>query len=560
MLQLETQNMEQSNPVQKRNSSSSRYFNDDKADNDVEDEKMVEDENKQKRNKRKDKFAGPAPINKEALKKYKRGEQNNVKHLIDKKHKRNLKNEEHKIKQAEEEAARAELLLTEEAGFLEADEGEETSKISQHELARNVDVTSAQKYFELKLDQFGPYRLDYTRNGRHLVIGGQKGHLASIDWVTKKLLFEINVMETIREVQWLHLETMLAVAQKKWLYIYDHQGTELHCVKTFNDVLRMEFLPYHFLLAATSSVGYLKYLDISVGKEISAYQTKCGRLNVMAQNPYNAIVHLGHSNGTVTMWSPNEKEPLVKMICHPTSVTSVAIDPKGLYMATSGQDRILKIFDVRTYKPLQAYKIGLGATELSFSQRGLLAAAVGNVVEIYKDCCTTAVEKAYMTHRCTWPLSDLKFCPYEDVLGLTHSKGFSSLLIPGAGEPNFDSLEANPYHSKRQRQQWEVKALLEKIQPELISLDPGKIGQVDKITMQQKFKEKQEYLGFDKPHGFVPKHKLKGRSSAGNRQHRRQKVADELTRQKVKASTKQKERKKEHEFTYTSALDRFKRK
>lgn len=64
----------------------------------------------------------------------------------------------------------------------------------------------------------------------------------------------------------------------------------------------------------------------------------------------------------------------------------------------------------------------------------------------------------------------------------------------GAGEPNFDALDVNPYRSIKQRQEWEVKALLEKVQPELIGLDPGLLGKVDQATFEQKHKERVEAL------------------------------------------------------------------
>lgn len=51
-------------------------------------------------------------------------------------------------------------------------------------------------------------------------------------------------------------------------------------------------------------------------------------------------------------------------------------------MATSGIDRTLKIWDLRTYKMLQSYKLPSGAGQLAFSQRGLLASSLGNIVQV----------------------------------------------------------------------------------------------------------------------------------------------------------------------------------
>ncbi|XP_054644661.1 WD repeat-containing protein 46 isoform X2 [Dunckerocampus dactyliophorus] len=522
---------------------------------------------------KRDPFPGPAPIPKARMKKFARKEKS--KEQISKKYfklRAAIAQSDETSKLAQKQAARFDLLLPEEAGFLEGDKDEDTCTISQHDIAEAVDITSGAKYFNLNLSQFGPYRLDYSKTGRHLLLGGRRGHVACVDWQSKQLMCEINVMESINDVRWLHTETMFAVAQKKWLYIYDSNGIELHCIRKFNDILRMQFLPYHFLLATASATSFLQYLDVSVGKEVATICTKMGRLDVMCQNPYNAIIHLGHPNGTVTLWSPNQKEAVVKMLCHQGGVRSVTVDKTGTYMVTSGMDKKLKVFDIRKFQPVKSYFLPEGASCLSLSQRGLLSAATGDVIQVYRDVWSTdTVTKPYMAHRVRAAAWGLHFCPFEDVLGVGHGQGFTSMLVPGAGEPNFDGLDSNPYRSTKQRQEWEVKALLEKIQPDLISLDPRELGKVDVATFQQRHQDRVEALGFDPlaRERFVPKYKKKGRSSTGNVERRKKQVAHGGKRalivqsmedkMKMQKERKAKESKASALASQKSALDRFRK-
>lgn len=186
----------------------------------------------------------------EANQAYGRGKGINTKQIKDKKLRRNLKELENKYQNATLKAKDAEILLENTPGFLEAEgELERTYNVKQGDIVANVAVETAQKRFELNLDQLGPYVCDYSRNGRELLIGGRKGHVATMDWREGKLGCEIQLGETVRDVKWLHNNQFFAVAQKKYVYIYDRNGVELHCLRKHSEVTHMEFLPYHFLLA-----------------------------------------------------------------------------------------------------------------------------------------------------------------------------------------------------------------------------------------------------------------------------------------------------------------------
>ena len=452
---------------------------------------------------------------------------------------------------------------------MEADDNEETYQITQREIVESVDISSATKHFDLNLD-LGQYAINYYRSGRHLLIGGRRGHVAAIDWITKELICEFNVQESVHDIHWLHMPTMFAVAQKDWVYIYDNRGTQLHCIKKLYRTFKLDFLHYHFLLVSASDNGFISWLDASMGKMVATHKMKVPRLTALKQNPYNAIMATAHPNGMVDMWSPNQKEAVVSMLCHPSAVRDIAFDNEGRHMVTAGVDRTVRVWDIRNYKCLQSYKLRAVPGHLDVSQRNLLAVSVGNVIEVYKDCFRTPVDTPYMRHRLNANISDVEFCNFEDVLGIGHQKGFTSVIIPGSAEPNFDALESNPYMTLTQRREMEVKALLDKIPADLIALDPTVLGTVDSKGLKNRLEDKKK-VRYVKPQNieFESKPK-KRRQKTAKKEKVKKELRDKEKRSEIKQNIKQKLQKKNKEKTNSeqnkesniemNVLDRFKTK
>ena len=68
----------------------------------------------------------------------------------------------------------------------------------------------------------------------------------------------VQVRETVRDVAFLHSEQFFAAAQKKYVYIYDKRGLEVHCLK-----VRGLAMHAHFSAAAAHALAGRSMPDVA---------------------------------------------------------------------------------------------------------------------------------------------------------------------------------------------------------------------------------------------------------------------------------------------------------
>lgn len=406
--------------------------------------------------------------------------------------------------QAASSAARVhEYLLPESPGYIEPAPGgvEHTFNAQQEDIVNAVDEGASLKAFDLPLPGSGPFRLSYTHTGRHLLMAGERGHIVLSEWKRSHLVTEEQLYDTVRDAIFLHNDNFFATAQSKCAYIYDKRGQEVHALDTHTEPVLLDFLPKHFLLVSASKTGVLRYQDTTDGRMVAQHHTKGGRPLALRQNPWNSVMCMGHHNGTVSMWTPNMGQPVVRMLTHKGPLRDVAFDRSGTYMVTAGADAQVRVWDIRKYTSLHSYFAAQPPVSMDVSQRGFIALSWGSRVQVWKDALSSKASAPYINHtvangnarvRC------VRFCPYDDALGVGHSEGMTSMLVPGAGEPNFDAYVANPFENKRQKQEQEVTKLMDKLQPSMIQLEPESVGKLkqepEEVQKQKRVEAKQAEL------------------------------------------------------------------
>lgn len=341
----------------------------------------------------------------------------------------------------------------------------------------------------------------------------------------------------------------------------------------------MQYLPYHFLLATIGNAGYLKYMDVTEGRMVAEIRTKVGSPTAFRQNPWNAIIFSGDRSGNVSLYSPSSPSYLAKIHSHAGPCRSIAIDRTGKYMVSAGQDQSLVLTDLRMthnepFREVQRYHLPRPGTSLDVSDSGLVACAWGSQLSIYKDMFLrhqddqVKASRPYMTggggregSSGSQQIERVRFCPFEDILGISHQSGFSTMIVPGAGT-GFDALEVNPFETTPQRQESEVRKLLEKLQPETISLNPDFIGKLDLASAEIRKKEKD----LDRP-PEDPLLKLKNRGKGRNSSLRkllrkkgsRNIIDDQRLRVQELYESQKKSKQQQKEQDYGLALARFAR-
>jgi U3 small nucleolar RNA-associated protein 7 len=303
-----------------------------------------------------------------------------------------------------------------------------------------------------------------------LAAASLRGHITTINRRKSKFECDIQVGEAAYDIKFLNSHRFFAVAQKKALFIYNSRGEEIHCLKNHNGSLKLAFLHHQMLLGSIGLGGVLRYQDTMTGKIVAQHKTCYGTCDVMQLDQNRGILCLGHNNGKVTLWTPNLGQPVVNMLSHKGRVVTVANDPTGFRLLTTGEDFSVKIWDIRNFHIMQYFKPKNIVTCSDISQNGMIGLGCNNHIQILRESPKNKKQIPYLNYTSAQSsLRTLMFCPFDDFVLLGHSNGIMSKYVPGASEMKDHSVASHIFHDDCTQKE-ELGHFLRKLRPNTVLL------------------------------------------------------------------------------------------
>ena len=226
-----------------------------------------------------------------------------------------------------QQAVETRLTMRPESGSIETENPmERTFKLSQRKIETEVDLGTKRKLFDFALPG-GPFSFfSSSRNGRYALMSGSGGQISVLDRHSMESLCDFTTGECVTTSTFLHDHTLLAAAQRKYVYIYSSRnGEEVHCLRDQTAVTHLDYLPYHYLLVSAGETGMLRFLDTTTGNPVSKLASKSGAAQAMRCNRTTGVTVMGHTSGAISLWTPTLQDSAMKMCSrgYKISITNV---------------------------------------------------------------------------------------------------------------------------------------------------------------------------------------------------------------------------------------------
>ncbi len=145
-------------------------------------------------------------------------------------------------------------------------------------------------------------------------------------------------------------------------------------------------------IAAGRRDGSIVVLDAVTGETLFTFTTTDPtasesiraqeEVNQVAFSPDHTQIISGHDSGWLRVWEMENSEPVRAWQAHRTSLTGLNFNPQGTFLATTGRDKHVIVWDWAT--GTEIYNLSASAGQVSFSPDGQLLAAGGKSLHLWE--------------------------------------------------------------------------------------------------------------------------------------------------------------------------------